>query len=56
MGRLTFIRGRRMALLGCSHRLDALMADSMTPGNRLYIYRLLSEKLGYGKQVTIERA
>lgn len=32
------------------------MADSMTPGNRLYIYRLLSEKLGYGKQVTIERA
>ncbi len=28
----------------------------MTPGNRLYIYRLLSEKLGYGKQVTIERA
>lgn len=32
------------------------MADSMTPGNRLYIYRLLSEKLGYGKQVAIERA
>lgn len=32
------------------------MADSMTPGNRLYIYRLLSEKLGYGKQATIERA
>ena len=32
------------------------MTDSMTPGNRLYIYRLLSEKLGYGKQVTIERA
>ncbi len=31
------------------------MADSMTPGNRLYIYRLLSEQLGFGKQVTIER-
>lgn len=32
------------------------MADSMTPGNRLYIYRLLSEGLGYGKQATVERA
>lgn len=31
------------------------MADTMTPGNRLYIYRLLSEALGYGKQVPIER-
>ena len=32
------------------------MTDSMTPGNRLYLYRLLSEELGFGKQVTIERA
>ena len=31
------------------------MADSMTPGNRLYLYRLLSQELGFGKQVPIER-
>ena len=32
------------------------MADSMTPGNRLYLYRLLSTSLGFNNQVPMAKA